>query len=204
MCLSCHWLQTASSTGIAITSHLPWKFLNWLQGGQHWASLYICVSIDKCGIGISMKVLWGKWRGWSSLVPQQTQKFTEGSCGIWPELINQVVISSWDIFLKNCWILNLDTMQKFSLDYKRPPVGQIPDISNQQSVILEILITTNLENIKQIVFLLIREDTITTCLSISRRPHQLHRNRLQSAILKILSTRSSKISQLISERIWSS
>ena len=78
-------------------------------------------------------------------------------------------ISSWDIFLKNCWILDLDTMQKFSLDYKRPPVGQIPDISNQkQSVILEILITTNLKDIEQIVFLLIREDTITTCLSISK------------------------------------
>ena len=177
MCEECR-LQTASSTGIVITSHLPWKFLNWLQGGQHWASLHLCVSIDKCVHQHFNEGVKGKWRGWSSLVPRQTQKFTEGSCGIWPELINQVVISSWDIFLKNCWILDLDTMQKFSLDYKRPPVGQIPDISNQQqSVILEILITTNLENIEQIVFLLIREDTITTCLSISRRPHQLHCNR---------------------------
>ena len=43
MCLSCHWLQTASSTGIAITSYLPWKSLNWLQGGQHCTERH-CIS----------------------------------------------------------------------------------------------------------------------------------------------------------------
>ena len=81
MCLSCHWLHTASSTGIVITSHLPWKSLNWLQGGHHWASLYLCVSIDKCVHQHFNEGVKGKWRGWSSLIPQQTQKFTEGRIG---------------------------------------------------------------------------------------------------------------------------